>query len=286
MVIVVSCFVASFGYLATQKAVAELSAITCTALRFILAAVTLLVICLFRRSVVTTVTLRGGCVPGLLLALGAYLLAEGLATSKSSVAAFLVCSDVFLVPLVELLLFGKRTERGIILGLLAGGVGLALLTINGELSLTAGSGYLLVSAVTWAVYYSTLGRAVQFHDSVALACAVHCVAALTLVTVATPFRALPGSISLEVVGILLFMGVLLSGIRFAFMTAAQKVIEPSELGLVLLLEPVFATVCGVVVAGELLEPQQWAGAMVIFIAIALPLLFGREGVLRRKVRPL
>lgn len=281
LVILVSCFVASAGYLATQRAVLEISAVTCTALRFLLAALTLLCICRVRNAIVQADTLRAAFVPGAFLALGAYLLAEGLASEKSSVAAFLVCSDVFLVPVVELLLYGKRTERGILAGLAAGGIGLALLTLDGTLSLSAGAGYLLISAVTWAVYYSTLGRVVKSHDSVALACAVHCVAALLLAAITSPFSDISGPFSGEVVGILLFMGVLLSGIRFAFMTAAQKVIEPSELGLVLLLEPVFATLCGVVVAGEELRPLQWCGAAVVLAAIAIPLLLGKEGLLRR-----
>jgi drug/metabolite transporter (DMT)-like permease len=259
-----------------------MSPLTLAALRFIIGGLALLLLALYWRQAITLRVLQAACIPGIALAFGLVMMVVGLQTAQSSVAAFLVCSDAFFIPVVDWLLYRRRADKMVLSGLGIGGAGLAFLSYSGSVEISVGTWWLLGASVVWAVYYSTVGHVAARFGSVALCCCAHIVAGVTLLLLFSPLGALSPTISAKTWWLVLYIAVVISAVRFALMTKVQSVIPSPEMGLIGLLEPVAAAVVGIAFANEWLSFSQWIGACLVLFAVAMPLL---SGVRRRRVGP-
>jgi drug/metabolite transporter (DMT)-like permease len=224
--------------------------------------------------------------PGLLLALALSCGIIGLKDSLSTIAAFLVCSDAFFIPLIDRLLFGRRTQRDISLGLLVGGAGIVLLTLKADFHISTSDCWLLASAVFWAAYTSTVAHAVERQAALPISCACHLIAGLLVGVFAFGFEKLPIALSTSTVFALIYFALIISALRFTLMAKAQQVLTPSEMGLIFLAEPVAAAILGYLVANEILSRQQWIGASLVCLALLIPvILSGRRDRLKKSLGP-
>lgn len=270
------------GYLTVQSALVEISPLTLAALRFILGGLALLVLALYWRQRITLRVLQAACIPGVALAFGLVMMVVGLQTAQSSVAAFLVCSDAFFIPVIDWILYRRRADKMVLVGLGVGGTGLAFLSYSGSFEISVGTWWLLGASVVWALYYSTVGHVAARFGSVALCCCAHIVAGITLLLLFSPLNEVSPAISTKTWLLVVYIAVVISALRFALMTKVQSVIPSPEMGLIGLLEPVAAAGIGIACANEWLSLSQWIGAILVLGAVAMPLL---AGVRRRRMGP-
>ena len=148
-------------------AVAEIPTHTFNALRFALAAVSLLPLWWFSRQQATPASdtpysyralLGAGLLLGFLLFIGFYTQTEGLRYTTVSNAGFITGLNVPLVPLLGFILFRSAVSNAVWLGIIISTTGLYLLTLGGSLALNDGDLLVLICAFAFASHIVLTGR--------------------------------------------------------------------------------------------------------------------------------
>ena len=205
---------------------------------------------------------------GALLGSGYALQTAGLERTTVSSAGFVTGMYVVLTPLLVLALFRVRIEAAAWGGvaLATGGLGL-LAGVHGGGAL--GDLLVLASAGVYALQIVLMERYAPLYDGVAFtlvematACAGLVVVALALGEVAVPR-------GLTVWGALVVTGIFASALGFLAQTWAQRHTSATRTALAFSLEPVWAALFGVTLAGDRLGATGWVGCGVIMAGIAL-----------------
>ncbi len=250
-------------FVIVKETVAVVPPLTFIALRFTLATISMAV--LFGRR------LRGfgrreyaaGTLIGLFLFAGFVLQTLGLQLTSASTAGFITGLSVVLVPFVAFFALGHRPGTGALVGVAAATVGLALLSLGDDLSLGPGDVLVLACAVAFALHIVAVGRFAPKMDALGLAlvqlavvCALSWASALALERPAVPM-------TLDLGLVLLFVGVVATGLVFAIQNAAQRFTSPTHTALIFTMEPVFAALFARLWLAEELGPRAVVGAVLI-----------------------
>lgn len=221
-------------------------------------------------------TLLPGVLLGLWLGLGYTLQTTGLQTTSSGKTGFITGLGVVFVPILSAALFRKTPSRAAVGGVVIATVGLALLTLNDDLTILPGDLWVLGGAVCFALHVLTVSQVADRHDAIQLA-AVQMAAAATLVTGAaflfeTPTLMLPD----YAWGAILFTGVVATALVFSAQIVVQRFTTATHVALIFILEPLFAALFGWWLAGETLGVRELAGCALILAGVALSELGGAE----------
>ncbi len=196
----------------------------------------------------------------------------GLRMTTASNAGFITGLSVAMVPVISALWLRRAPRPGVIAGIAAATVGLALLTLQGSAAMSRGDLLVLGCAVAVALHIVLVGRYAQDLDQVGFAASqIVTVMALSAVAAALFERPLPApaSVGPGILWIIAFLA--LTGTVFAFVTQtwAQKFTSPSHTGLMFTLEPVAAAGAAFVILGEVLSGWQALGAALILAGIVI-----------------
>ncbi|MGH2675701.1 MAG: DMT family transporter [Actinomycetota bacterium] len=225
-----------------------------------------------------------GFVLGALIFLGYVLQTEGLARTSATNAGFITGLYVVFAPILGLVLFRRRTGRATWIAATISVLGMALLSVPAldDLRLRFGDLLVLAGAVAWAGHVVGVGYFADRHDSVLLSLAQMGATALLHLVVVVPigFRAPDAG---EVWLMLLITGVLGSGLAYTLQVVAQQTITATRAVIILAGESVSAAAISYVWLGERLDAHQWAGALLVLLAMAVSELSARRADLRAEV---
>lgn len=249
---------------------------TFIAWRFVAASVVMVALFHRRLAGLRRDTLLPGVLLGLWLGLGYTLQTTGLQTTSSGKTGFITGLGVVFVPILSAALFRKTPSRAAVGGVVIATVGLALLTLNDDLTILPGDLWVLGGAVCFALHVLTVSQVADRHDAIQLA-AVQMAAAATLVTGAaflfeTPTLMLPD----YAWGAILFTGVVATALVFSAQIVVQRFTTATHVALIFILEPLFAALFGWWLAGETLGVRELAGCALILAGVALSELGGAE----------
>lgn len=238
------------------------------ALRFAIASATLAVPGTRRVRSLGRKGVGAGALLGLLLGAGYALQTAGLERTTVSSTGFVTGMYVVLTPLIALLLL--RTAVGA-----AGWAGVALATVG--LALLAGvqggsvGGNLLVlaGAAVYSIQIVLMERFAPRYDAVAFTFVEMVAACLGLLVVALARNELEVPHGWTVWGALLVTGVFASALAFLVQTWAQRRTSATRTALAFAMEPVFAAIFGVALAGDRLGAAGWAGCALIMAGIVV-----------------
>lgn len=250
-------------FVVVHEALAAVSVIAFLAVRFALAAT--VTAALWGRRL-SWRTLRTGVLIGLVLAAGYFLQTTGLKLTTATNAGLITGLFVVLAPVADRVLFRTRLAWPSWLAVAASLVGMTLLTGRLPTELARGDLLVLACAVAFAVHIALLSRHSAEHDALALTTGQMLGVALCFGVLwplferpALPPRAVWPAIALT--------GVVASAVAYAVQTAAQRVLSAVRTAVILTLEPAFAALFGLALAGERLTPVQAAGAALILVAV-------------------
>lgn len=205
---------------------------------------------------------------GSLLAIGYALQSAGLERTSVSSAGFVTGMYVVLTPVLGLAFFRLAVPRGAWVGVVVATVGLALLA-GVRSGSAAGDLLVLGGAAVYALQIVLMERYAPRYDAVPF----------TFVEMAASFAALAavaaaaGQVTVPrgwtVWGALLVTGVFASALAFLAQTWAQRRTSATRTALVFALEPVWAALFGVTIAGDRLGLAGWLGCAVIMGGIVL-----------------
>ena len=252
-------------------------------MRFAIATLTLSVPGTGRVRMLGRVGVGGGALLGLLLAVGYALQTAGLERTTVSGTGFITGMYVVLTPLIALALFRSRITSAAWAGVAVSTVGLALLSGVRAGSAT-GDLLVLAAAAVYSLQIVLMERFAPRYDAVAFTLVEMAAACVGLGAVALARGELDVPHGWTVWGALLVTGVFASALAFLVQTWAQRRTSATRTALAFAMEPVFAALFGITLAGDRLGALGWTGCAAIMAGIVLAEPAAAD-VLKRVLRP-
>ncbi len=264
-----------FGFVAQRLGMNYLEPFAFNSARFLLGSLSLLPLLWFlSRQTVNRDTkanhsvTKGGIICGLVLFVAATLQQYGLFYTTAAKAGFITGLYLILVPIIGILLkhtTGLTTWLGAALAV----VGLYLLSINDDFTMSLGDTLIFVGALFWAFHILVIdhfsGRidpiqlsAVQF-----LVCGLLSLGVSLIIETPTMAGVIAGWQPI------LFAGVVSVGIAYTLQVIAQKNAKASHAAIIMSLEAVFAAIGGVWLLDESLSPRAWLGCGLMLAGMLL-----------------
>jgi drug/metabolite transporter (DMT)-like permease len=209
-----------------------------------------------------TVALAAPLLMGLALFAGYSLQTFGLRLTTPAKAGFITGLSVVIVPVVSTLLLRQRLSRGVWLGVGLAAAGLALLSLQADLSVNPGDVLVLGCALAFACQILLTGRFAPSYDPLLLTfgqiVVVAFLAGIAAWTLESPPMP-PGTVVFAAA----FTGILATSLAFGIQTMAQRFTSPTRTALIFATEPVFAALFSFLLIGEVLGLRQLAGCALI-----------------------
>jgi drug/metabolite transporter (DMT)-like permease len=253
------------------------------AVRFAIATLTLAVPGTRRVRSLGGAGIGAGALLGLLLAAGYVLQTAGLERTTVSSTGFVTGMYVVLTPLLALALYRSPISPAAWAGVGVSTVGLALL--SGVQAGSAGGDLLvLAGAAVYSLQIVLMERFAPRYDAVAFTLVEMAAACSGLLVVALARGELGVPRGWTVWGALLVTGVFASALAFLVQTWAQRRTSATRTALAFTMEPVFAALFGITLAGDRLGALGWTGCAAIMAGIVLAEPAAAD-VLKKVLRP-
>lgn len=275
LMLLIAAAIWGFGFVAQRLGMNYLEPFAFNSARFLLGSLSLLPLVWFlsRQKVNLEIKpnhslTKGGIICGLVLFAAATLQQYGLFYTTAAKAGFITGLYLILVPIIGILLkhtTGITTWLGAALAV----VGLYLLSINDDFSMSLGDTLIFIGALFWAFHILVIDHFSSRIDPIKLSAVQFLVCgALSLgvsLTIETP------TLSGAIAGWqpILFAGLVSVGIAYTFQVIAQKNANPSHAAIIMSLEAVFAAIGGVWLLDESLSPRAWIGCGLMLAGMLL-----------------
>ena len=187
----------------------------------------------------------------------------GLQETSASTAAFITGISTVLVPFSAFLLLRHRPGTGALLAVSLATTGMALLTLQDDLSLGQGDLLVLLCAVCFALHITLVGKYAPRLDAIALAVIQVGAVALATWPLALLLERPALAVSAGVWANVLFLGVVATGLVFFIQTLAQRFTSPTHTAVIFTMEPVFAAFFAYLWLGEMIAGRGLVGAALI-----------------------
>jgi drug/metabolite transporter (DMT)-like permease len=243
------------GFVAQRLGMEHIGPFAFNGIRFALGALSLLPLMVAGRkqgrpfSVSIKTMIIGGSLAGAALFLGATFQQVGLQHTTAGKAGFITGLYLVIVPIMSLVL-GQRIDLGTWLGAIIALVGLFLLSVTEELSISPGDLLELIGAFFWAAHLLIIGRFSRRIDPIELsflqfiACSVFSIIAaafLESISIAAVMKAgMP----------ILYGGLVSVGVAYTLQVVAQRDAQTSHAAILLSMEAVFAALDGWLILDE------------------------------------
>ncbi len=255
-------------FVTVQEAVAVYPVMTFLAIRFTLATMVFLPLLLrsgsgARQSQSSRRVLWPSLLIGATLFAGYAFQTYGLRFTTPAKAGFITGISVVLVPLGSAIFLRRSPHAGARLGVILATVGLAMLTLNGDLSVAPGDLLMLGCAISFAAQILLVGRFAPRLDTVALTVGQIAGVAILSWLAALVVDGPPAWPSRQVWFAAAFTGVMATSFAFWAQTMAQRLTSPTHTALIFATEPVFAAIFSFLFIGEQLLPRAILGCGLI-----------------------
>ena len=264
-------FIWGTTFLLIKRALPEVTPLLYLAIRFVLA--TALLALWFHRRIRLGFGKQeyyAGLRVGAVLMLGYVLQTVGLQSTTPSKSAFLTGLYIVLVPFVNSLVYRVRPRIPEVSGALVAGLGMGLLSMQGEtLSIARGDLLTIGCAVAFAFHIVLLGHwaPIVGFESLSL---LQIAGAAAVAVIATPLFEMPSiQWSPIVIAAIVVGGVFATALAFVMQTWAQQRMSAARAAIIFSLEPVFAWLASWFFEGELLSARAAMGAVLILAGILL-----------------
>ena len=257
------------GFVASDLALDSLLPFQIMAVRFGLATLFMGVISLPALKSISKDELKAGSLMGISLFLGFAFQTVGLQYTTPSKSAFLTALYVVIVPFIAFVFLRKRVGRKGIIGAILSILGVALLSLNADLSFGFGDVLTILCAISFAFQIFFTGLFSQ-------TCRV---SVLNFLQMAASFlMSLCGmvlfgetSFQFERTGVfsILYLAVLSTMVCYLLQTACQKYIDETKSAIILSMESVFGTLFSILILHEYLTFRMLVGCAVILAAVVI-----------------
>lgn len=213
--------------------------------------------------------IKAGILMGVTLFMGFAFQIIGLQYTTPSKNAFLTALNVVIVPFIAFVILKKKIGAKGIIGAVMSVFGVALLSLNGNFTVSLGDGLTLFCAVGFAFQIFFTSEFVKKYPA----------SVLNTVQMFTAF--VLSAISLMIFGendfqvttqgwlSALYLGVVSTTICYLLQTACQKYIDETKAAIILPMESVFGTIFSILILHEVVTVRMVIGCAVILAAVII-----------------
>lgn len=262
------------GFVASDMALESMKPFQIMMVRFLLASVLMGVISRGQRKSEEKLKDRAGAIKagvlmGVMLFMGFAFQIIGLQYTTPSKNAFLTALNVVIVPFIAFVILKKKIGAKGIIGAVMSVLGVALLSLNGDFTVSLGDGLTLFCAVGFAFQIFFTSEFVKKYPA----------SVLNTVQMFTAF--VLSAISLMIFGendfqvttqgwlSVLYLGVVSTTICYLLQTACQKYIDETKAAIILSMESVFGTIFSILILHEVVTVRMVIGCAVILAAVII-----------------
>ena len=270
------------GFVASDMALGSMKPFQIMMVRFLLASVLMGMISMGQHKKEGKLEKRAGAIKagilmGIALFAGFALQIIGLQYTTHSKNAFLTALNVVIVPFIGFIILKKKVGMKGIIGAIMSVIGVALLSLNGNLTLSLGDGLTLLCAVGFAFQIFFTGEFVKKYPA----------SVLNMVQMITAF--VLSAVSLVIFGendfqvttqgwlSVLYLGVISTTVCYLLQTACQKYVDETKAAIVLSMESVFGTIFSIIILHEVITLRMVIGCAIILAAVIISNLSETEG---------
>lgn len=270
------------GFVASDIALESMKPFQIMMIRFLLASVLMGMISLGQKnreekSVDRIGAIRAGILMGIALFVGFSLQIIGLQYTTPSKNAFLTALNVVIVPFIAFIILKKKIGAKGIIGAILSVVGVALLSLNGNLTLGLGDALTLICAVGFAFQIFFTSEFVKKYP-VSVLNMVQMITAFVLSAVSLVFF---GETDFQVTTqgwlSVLYLGVISTTLCYLLQTACQRYVDETKAAIVLSMESVFGTIFSIIILHEVITLRMVIGCVIILTAVIISNLSDTEG---------
>ncbi|MAR91733.1 MAG: EamA family transporter [Pseudomonadales bacterium] len=283
LLLLVVTLLAASGWIFSKEALQGMSPLWFLGIRFFSAGCLLGALCIPQLKAMTRRQWRQALWMGLLFALALMLWVHGLFFSTHvGEGAFITSLGVVLVPVVARLAFGDATEGSTWVALPLAVGGLACLSLRHGFRFEPSQAFFCGAALLFALHFNLISRALAQIPAFALTTIqLTMVGSVALLAAAVSEGPLQVDAT-AVWGWLVASILLASSARFLIQAYAQSMASASHAAIIMILEPLWASIMAAVWFAEQMSLQQLAGCSLIFLA----LLVNRWRAIRQLLRSL
>lgn len=191
----------------------------------------------------------------------------GLKYTTSAKSAFLTAANVVIVPFVGCILYKRKIEKiGIISSLIAL-IGIGIISLESDFSISFGDGLTLICAVGFAMHIFLTSEFTKEHDPVVLTCIQMATAFLLSLTLQFFAGESSTAINSSTIGSVLFLGVFNTTLCFLGQTICQTKVDGTKTAILLSTEAIFGMLFSIIIAKEIITLRMILGSLFIFTAI-------------------
>jgi len=219
--------------------------------------------------------LIAGFIAGLFLFAGMTFQQVGLLYTTAGKAGFITGMYVFFVPLIGIFL-GQKTKTGTWFGAFVALVGLYLLSIRSDFSLSEGDTLILMCAIFFAGHVLVIGYLAKRVDVLKLSLIQYITTGVLSLIVALFTETITlQSISLTIIP-LLYAGVMSTAVGYTLQVVAQQHAHSSHAAIILSLEGAFAVLGGWLLLDEQLPLKGLIGCALMLVGMLISQLTPKQ----------
>ncbi|MGN8800037.1 DMT family transporter [Candidatus Merdisoma sp. HCP28S3_D10] len=219
--------------------------------------------------------IKGGILCGLALCFASTFQQYGIQFTTVGKAGFITACYIILVPIAGLF-FGKRCGLNIWIGVLLAVGGLYCLCITETLRIGKGDILVLICAFIFSAHILVVDHFSPLVDGVKMACIQFFVCGLVSGAGMLLLEHPAVSDILMAWQSILYAGFLSSGVGYTLQIVGQKGLNPTVASLILSLESVVSVLAGLLILHQTLSSREVLGCVLMFAAIVLAQLPGKE----------
>lgn len=209
-----------------------------------------------------------GIIVGTILFAGSSIQQTGLIYTTAGNASFITGLYVVIVPIMGLFLkhkIGKNSWSGVGLAV----IGLYLLSINENFSISYGDLLEVIGSLFWAIHILAIDHFSNKIDPLKLSCTQFATnSILSIITALFVENITLAGISAALIPIL-YGGLLSVGVAYTLQVVAQKNAKPSHAAIILSMESVFGAVGGALILNEVMSYRGYIGCILILSGIVV-----------------
>ena len=275
LILFIASIIWGLGYFFQKSASETTKALTFNCMRYIVAALVLLVLAKFRLPPKGEAR-KYAILTGFVMILGGNCQQIGMETSPIGNASFITAIYIVLVPFLAGLILHRKIKWTNYLAALISLCGLYLITTagNGLERISAGDMIVLAGSFFWALQILCVDKGVSLCDPISFTACEFLTAAVLQLLIWLTFGGHDLSGASQSWPYALASGILVLGIAFAMQSYGQKHTSESEASIIMGLESVFGAVFGILLYHEQFLPAKGLGMVLIFGAVLLAVLKG------------
>lgn len=183
--------------------------------------------------------------------------------------AFICSLGVVLVPITAALFFGERPAASTWYAIPVAIAGLACLSLNHGLTLAPGQLFFAASACVFSVQFNFTAVAVARMPAITLTAIQLSMVGVMASLASALLETWPASIGNATWGWMLASALIATSLRFFLQTYAQQFASASHAAVLMILEPVWASLIGYLWFDEIMTGWQFTGCLLIFTALLI-----------------